>query len=117
MKKLLSLISLGLLFSLTTAFAGDPVNTECPVKGKKVDSESKTASVEVKFCCGKCKKKFDADVLAGLKKFAKAKDGECPISGKAVKDSETSTATVGVCCGGCKKKVEGSPKKHLADVK
>ena len=117
MKKLLSIITCGLLLGLSSAFAGDPVNTTCPVKGKKVDASSKTAEVEVKFCCGKCQSKFDDNVLAGLKKFAATEDGKCPISGKPVKDSKKSTATVGVCCGGCAKKVKADPKKHLADVK
>jgi len=105
------------MLSLSQGFAGEPVNTECPVKGKKVDASSKTAEVEVTFCCGKCKKKFDADVLAGLKKFAAAEKGKCPISGKDVDASEKSTASVGVCCGGCKKKVDADPKKHLAKIK
>lgn len=117
MKKLISILSLGILLGLTPAFADAPANTTCPVKGKNVDAESKTTSVEVKFCCGKCKKKFDGDVLAGLKKFAAAEEGKCPMTGKAVKDSETSTAKVGVCCGGCKKKVDADPKKYLAKVK
>jgi hypothetical protein len=117
MKKILSLITCGLILGLSSAFAGDPVNSTCPVKDKKVDASSKTAEVEVKFCCGKCKDKFDADVLAGLKKFAAAKDGECPISGKPVKDDKSSKATVGVCCGGCAKKVKADPKKHLAKIK
>jgi hypothetical protein len=117
MKKFLSILSCGLLLGLSSAFAADPVNTTCPVKGKKVDASSKTAEVEVTFCCGKCKDKFDADVLAGLKKFAAAKEGECPISGKPVKASKSSKATIGVCCGGCAKKVKADPKKHLADVK
>jgi endogenous inhibitor of DNA gyrase (YacG/DUF329 family) len=117
MKKLLSILSLSFIFSIAGAFAAGPVNTECPIKGKAVDAKSKTASVEVQFCCGKCKAKFDGDVVAGLKKFAATEDGKCPISGKPVKASKKSTAEVGVCCGGCKKKVEAEPKKHLAKVK
>lgn len=117
MKKLLSLISFSLLLGLSSAMADDPVNKKCPVKGKSVDSDSKMAKVEVAFCCGKCQSKFEDDVLAGLKKFAAAEKGKCPISGKDVKESKTSTAMVGVCCGGCKKKVEKEPKKHLAKIK
>jgi hypothetical protein len=117
MKKILTIISCGLLLGLSSAFAGDPVNKTCPVKGKKIDSDSKTAKVEVAFCCGKCQSKFEEDVLAGLKKFAAAEEGKCPISGKDVKESKTSTAMVGVCCGGCKKKVEETPKKFLAKIK
>lgn len=117
MKKLISIITCGLVLAVSSAFAGDPVNTVCPVKGKDVDSDSKMAKVEVTFCCGKCKSKFDDKVLAGLKKFAAAEKGKCPISGKPVKKSKKSTVSVGVCCGGCKKKVEADPKKHLAKVK
>lgn len=117
MKKFISLFSLSLFFGFSSAFAADPVNTKCPLKGKAVDAKSKIASVEVTFCCGKCKSKFDADVLGGLKKFAATEDGKCPISGKPVKASKKSTAAVGVCCGGCRKKVEADPKKHLAKVK
>ena len=115
--KLLSLIACGLMLSLSQGFAKDPVDTECPIKNKKVDSKSKMVDVDVTFCCAKCKKSFDKDVLAGLRKYAAAKDGKCPISGKDVDPAEKSTASVGVCCGGCKKKVDADAKKHLASVK
>lgn len=115
--KMLSLIICGLMLSLSQSFAADPVNTECPIKGKAITAKSKTADVEVTFCCKKCKAKFDKDVLAGLQKFAAAEDGKCPISGKDIDKAQKSTATVGVCCNGCKKKVDADPKKHLAKVK
>ena len=117
MKKFISIISLSFFLGLVPSFAEAPVNKTCPVKGKAVNAESKVAKVEVKFCCDKCKSKFDADVVAGLKKFAKTEEGKCCISGKPVKDSKKSTVAVGVCCGGCKKKVESDPKKHLAGLK
>ncbi len=117
MIKILSIIACGLMLSLSQSFAKDPVNTECPVKGKKVDSKSKMVDVEVTFCCKKCKASFDKDILAGLQKFAAAKDGKCPMSGKDVDTAQKSTATVGACCGGCKKKLEADAKKHLASVK
>ena len=117
MIKILSIIACGLMLSLSQSFAKDPVNTECPIKGKKVDSSSKMADVEVAFCCKKCKAAFDKDVLAGLQKYSSAKDGKCPISGKDVDKAQTSTATVGICCGGCKKKFDADAKKHLAKVK
>jgi endogenous inhibitor of DNA gyrase (YacG/DUF329 family) len=115
--KILSSIVCGLILSLSASFAKDPVNTECPVKGKAVTAQSKVAEVEVTFCCKKCKATFDKDVLAGLQKFATAEDGKCPISGKPVDADQKSTVSVGVCCGGCQKKVESEPKKHLAKVK
>lgn len=115
--KFFTLIACGLMLSLSQGLAKDPVNTECPIKNKVVDSKSKTTDVEVAFCCDKCKVKFDADVLAGLQKYAGAADGKCPISGKDVDKKITSTATVGVCCGGCKKKVTADAKKHLKKVK
>lgn len=115
--KLLFLITCGMMLGLSQTFAAAPVNTECPIKGKAVDAKSKTAEVEVTFCCEKCKGKFDKDVVAGLKKYAAAEEGKCPISGKPVKATQKSTATVGVCCSGCKKKVEADPKKHLTKVK
>ena len=65
MIKIFTLIACGLMLSLSQGFAKDPANTECPVKGKKVDSKSKMIDVEVGFCCKKCKAKFDKDVLAG----------------------------------------------------
>lgn len=115
--KILSLIVCGLILSLSQSFAKDPVNTECPLKGKAVTEKSKISDVEVTFCCKKCKATFDKDVLAGLQKFAAAEDGKCPISGKPVDAAVKSTASVGTCCGGCKKKVDAEPKKHLASVK
>jgi endogenous inhibitor of DNA gyrase (YacG/DUF329 family) len=117
MMKIFTLIACGLMLSLSQGLAKDPANTECPIKGKAVDSKSKSVDVEVAFCCKKCKASFDKDVLAGLQKFASAKDGKCPISGKDVDKAQTSTATVGVCCGGCEKKVTKDAKKHLAKVK
>ena len=116
MIKILTIIACGLMLSLTQSFAG-PVNTECPIKGKKVDSSSKTSDIEVTFCCKKCKTAFDKDVLSGLQKFAAAKDGKCPVSGKDVDPACKSTASVATCCGGCKKKLDKDPKKHLASVK
>ena len=115
--KIFTLIVCGLMLSLSQGFAKDPVNSECPLKGKKVDSKSKMSDVEVTFCCKKCITAFEKDVLAGLQKFAAAKDGKCPISGKDVDTSQKATASVGVCCGGCKKKMDKDPKKHLASVK
>ena len=115
--KFLTLIACGLMLSLSQGIAKDPVNTKCPIKDKAVDSKSKMADIEVAFCCKKCKATFDKDVLAGLQKYAAAKDGKCPISGKDVDKKQTSTASVGVCCKGCKKKLEKDSKKHLAKVK
>ena len=117
MIKILSIIACGLMLSLSQGLAKDPVNTECPLKGKKVDSSSKMVDVEVAFCCKKCKAAFDKDVLAGLQKFAAAEDGKCPISGKDVDAAQKSTASVGVCCGGCQKKLKADAKKHLGSVK
>ena len=97
--------------------AADIVNTECPVKGKAVDKTSKSANVEIAFCCDKCKAKFDKAPLAGLIKYAAAADGKCPISGKAVDPAEKSTVAIGVCCKKCKAAVEKEPKKHLAKIK
>lgn len=115
--KILALIACGMMLTLSQGFAKDAVNTECPIKGKAIDSQSKTADVEVAFCCKKCKAAFDKDVLAGLQKFASAEDGKCPMSGKDIDDEQKSTVTVGACCGGCKKKLDAEPKKHLAKVK
>lgn len=115
--KIITLTVCTLLFGLSQAMAGDLANTECPLKGKKVSKDSKTVEVEVAFCCPKCPKTFNKDVLAGLQKFAKADEGKCPFSGKAVDASAKVTVTVGVCCGGCQKKLKADPKKHLANVK
>lgn len=104
------------VFALTLAhsFAG-AVNKTCPVKkGKEV---AKEATVEVGFCCEKCKAKFDADPISFLSKVADADEGKCPISGKDVDDAQTSSVTIGVCCNSCKTKVEEDPKKYLKDVK
>ncbi len=87
MMKILALIACGMMLSLSQGFAKDAVNTDCPIKGKAIDGKSKTADVEVAFCCKKCKAAFDKDVLAGLQKFATAEDGKCPMSGKDVDDS------------------------------
>ena len=117
MMKILTLIACGLMLSLSQGLAGDPVNTECPIKGKAIDKTSKASDVEVSFCCKDCKAKFDKDPVAGLVKFAAAKDGKCPYSGKDVDAAQKSTAIVGICCGGCKKKMDKEPKKHLAKLK
>jgi len=117
MMKILSLIACGLMLSLSQGLAADAVNTECPVKGKKIDGTGKTSEVEVAFCCKDCKAKFDKDPVAGLIKFAASADGKCPFSGKDVDKTQTSTAIVGVCCGGCKKKVDAEPKEHCAKLK
>lgn len=115
--KIFTLAICTLMFGLTQAMAGDLVNTECPIKGKKVSKGGKTVDVEVAFCCPKCPTSFKKDVLAGLQKFAKAADGKCPFSGKDVDASAKATVTVGVCCAGCQKKLSKDPKKHLASVK
>ena len=114
--KTVSLIAFALMMTLSQGFAADPVNKECPIKGKAVDG-SKAASVEVSFCCKKCKAAFDKDPIAGLVKFAKAKDGKCPVSGKDVDTAVKSTVSVAVCCNGCKGKLAKNPKKHLAGLK
>jgi hypothetical protein len=117
MMKIFTLIACGLMLSLSQGLAKDPVNTECPIKHKAVDSSSKLVDVEVAFCCDKCKAKFDADVLGGLQKFAAAKEGKCPYSGKDVDKAQTSTATVGACCAGCEKKLTKDAKKHVGKIK
>lgn len=91
-----------------SAIAEDAVNTKCPIKGKEVDG-SKSVSLTVKFCCEKCKAKFDKDPLASAAKVAAAKEGKCPISGKDVSDDQTSTVKIAVCCNSCKKKAEKNP--------
>lgn len=114
--KIVSLIACALMMTLSQGFAADPVNKECPIKGKAVDG-SKAADIEVAFCCKKCKTAFDKDPIAGLVKYAKAKDGKCPVSGKDVDTAVASKVSVAVCCGGCKGKLTKDPKKHLAGLK
>ena len=38
--------------------ASKPINSVCPISGKEVNA-SKTADVDVSFCCGGCVKKFN----------------------------------------------------------
>ncbi len=104
-----------LALTLTGVASAEPINDTCPIKGKAVDG-SKVVSVEVKFCCENCKGKFDKNPGAYLKNVAKAKDGQCPMSGKAAADA-SSTVEIAVCCGGCKGKVEADPKKFLGSIK
>ena len=104
------------VFALTLAhgFAG-AINKSCPIKKGK--EASKEATVEISFCCEKCKAKFDADPAAALSKVADAAEGKCPMSGKDVDAAQTSSIAIGVCCNSCKKKIEEDPKKYLKDVK
>lgn len=110
--KIVSLIAAALMLTLSSAFSADAVNKTCPVKGKAVDG-STTASVDVAFCCKKCKAKFDKAPASFLAKVAAAEKGKCPISGQDAGDAK-STIAVAVCCKGCKGKVEKDPKKYLA---
>jgi YHS domain-containing protein len=111
--RIIALVLSVFALTLVNSFAG-AINKTCPVKGK---AASKEASVDVTFCCDKCKAKFDKDPVAYMEKVADAKEGKCPMSGKDVDAAQKSTITVGVCCDGCKKKVEADPKKYLKDVK
>ena len=62
MKQLLSVIVLS--FAFAGLASAEPVNKTCPVKeGKPVKAACKTTheGKEVAFCCGNCKKAFEAD--------------------------------------------------------
>jgi YHS domain-containing protein len=101
---------------LSAAYSAEPVNTECPIKGSEIAGK-KTSSVEVGFCCEKCKEKFDKAPKDFLKQVAEAAEGKCPVSGKAVSADAKSTIEVGTCCNSCKGKFDAEPKKFLGKLK
>ena len=112
--KITTLIICAFAFCMAQGIAGETINDVCPIKGKEV---KKTVPVKVSFCCKKCKAKFKKAPGDFLEKFAKAKDGECPISGKDIDEEQHAIVKVGVCCNGCAKKLRADPKKYIGDVK
>ncbi len=116
-----------------------PLNETCFLTDKPVDPafSSVVDGVEVAFCCGDCKSKFDADPskfaaqLAALKvaqEDSPEPDPEpdpdqvvadpinktCPVSGQPINEGFTSTfedQTVGFCCDKCKAKFDKDPAK------
>lgn len=61
MKTLFSVIALS--FAVAGLASAEPVNKECPVKGKAAKPNCKTTyqGKEVAFCCGNCLKEFKAN--------------------------------------------------------
>jgi YHS domain-containing protein len=112
------------LFAILTAFVAfsassfaDPVNKECPVSGKAVDT-AKTSSYKKKitFCCEKCEAKFNAEPDKFAKDIAdyKADSGKCLFSGKTGEKSAEYKREVGLCCDKCKAKFDENPDKYIA---
>ena len=113
---IVAVLGLGLGFSALAKEGGKkPINDKCPISGKDVDN-SKTSSVKIYFCCGKCLGKFNKEPGKYLAKAAAAEDGKCPMSGKATKETKCAEVVVGFCCGKCKGKFDEAPKKHLGKV-
>ena len=99
MKTLLAILSLGLLAFAGASRADDqaaavkPYTLDyCVFSGDKLGTMGKVTSEvykgqEIKFCCGQCKKQFDKDPDAGLKKYedavkAKSSSGDDKSMGK-----------------------------------
>ena len=101
---------------LSAAHSAESINTTCPIKGSEIAGK-KTSSIEVGFCCEKCKEKFDKAPKDFLKQVAEAAEGKCPVSGKAVSADAKSTIQVGTCCNSCKGKFDAEPKKFLGTLK
>jgi YHS domain-containing protein len=65
-------VELGTPLAAATTTNATPINTECPVSGKPVDT-SKTVlhdGVLIAFCCEDCKAKFQQDPKPFLAKLA-----------------------------------------------
>lgn len=121
----------------TKEIKSDPYPLEtCPVTGKKLGSMGdpivKTYDGrEVRFCCGGCPKKFEADKAGYWKKIdadiVKAQMAfypltTCPISGEELGgmgesiDYVYNNRLVRFCCKDCVKKFEKDPKPTLAKL-
>ena len=116
MKKILVLVT---LFGLSLvanakepATETAPINDTCPISGKAADP-SETVSVDIEFCCNRCKGKFDKDPAAHLAKAAGGEAGKCIFNGKPAK--KKSTLKIALCCGKCPDNFDR--KKHLGKVK
>ncbi len=119
---LLGLVAATLVLS-ASVFAGDDVDlkdVKCVLKPKgaaKATSSTEYKGHKVYFCCDNCKGKFTADskkyaasANAQLAATKQAKQVNCPLLGKPVKDGisvQVAGVKVGLCCPGCEKKVNG----------
>jgi len=110
MKKFMMFVSA--LFLMSGLSYGGTVNEKCPISGKAIGDAKST--VELGVCCGKCKKKVEADPGKYLAKVATTEDGKCVISGKGA--SKNAEITVGFCCGKCKGKFDDDVKAHVGKV-
>ena len=118
---------------VVTPEAKGPINEACFLTDKPVDPafSSVVDGVEVAFCCGDCKSKFDADPSKFAAKLAALKAAQepapepaaeqvvaapinekCPVSGQPINEGFTSIfedQTVGFCCDKCKAKFDKEP--------
>lgn len=108
----------------------------CPVTGEALGSMGDPAIAvydgqEVRFCCGGCQGKFEADEAGNIAKVRKAiADGQregyalatCPVSGQALGsmgepvEAVVSSQLVKLCCAGCEKALREDPAKHVSKV-
>lgn len=113
---------------------GDPYPLKtCPVSGQELTKDAVTKVIdgrEIKFCCGGCPEKFEADKANYMKKVDEAivvaqKETypvtTCPVSGQEIAKGEGVDKVVGnrlvrFCCGGCPAKYEADPAKYGAKL-
>ena len=127
------------------AKSGAPINTVCPVTGRKV-KPNKTSVYQgqvIGLCCDKCKKRFDknpAQFIGKVKEFKPAgvkapikkapgkrappdktiANTKCPVGDRELADGVFSAyqgRLIGFCCKKCKAKFDADPRKYLAKLK
>jgi hypothetical protein len=111
-----------------------PVAT-CPVSGKEVAADAGVDKVEgnrlVRFCCGGCPAKYEADPATYSAKLDEAivtaqKEkyplDTCVVSGEKLgemgepADLVIQNQLVRLCCAGCEKKLRQDPAKYLSKI-
>lgn len=93
-----------LLAATAGALAGKPINARCPVKTDQPAKPELTVTykgVDIGFCCGMCKGKWEKDPEAYAKNVPELK----PVLAKMEKDKEKAASMTGPC--DCKKIVKG----------
>jgi len=117
----------------------DPYTLDtCPISGQKLGSMGdpivkKYGGREVRFCCGACIGKFEADIAASWKKVDEAimKDQvryypveTCVVSGEPLVENGEDIATnlvygnrlVRLCCTMCEREFKADPKKFISKL-
>jgi YHS domain-containing protein len=110
--------------------------TKCFISGKKLADKPVTFvqdDREIKLCCEGCKKEFEKDPKAALKKLVEAekkgakehpfKGDKCPVSGEKLDAMGKpfvivyADQEVKLCCKGCLKDFKKEPAKYLPSAK